>query len=98
MNLVVMVWTGLTAYIILIIIELGVFRTMKLFLSKYITWPHRNNDVDTEPFDDDVLAEKLRVDQLSESELQSQALVIQNVSKYFNGFHAVKNVSVAIKR
>lgn len=48
--------------------------------------------------DDDVLAEKERINSMGEHELQAETLVMQNVSKFYGSFCAVNKFSVAIKR
>lgn len=55
-----------------------------------------DNGPETE--DDDVAAEKDRINNMSPQELQSETMVMQNVSKFYGKFCAVNKISVAIKR
>lgn len=96
MDLGVMLLTGITAYVVLIIIELGAFRVIKLNILKFIARNHRDDD--DELIDDDVLAEKMRIDQMTLTELQSEAVVMQGVLKAYGAFDAVKNISLSVKR
>lgn len=89
--------TGLTAYAMLIFIELGGIRIIKTFLLK-CGKPKIVNEDDNDLIDDDVQAEKRRIEQMTLSDLQSEAMVMKNVSKEYNGFMAVKNVSLSVKR
>lgn len=91
-----MLLTGITAYVVLIIIELGAFRVIKLNILKFIARNHRDDD--DELIDDDVLAEKMRIDQMTLTELQSEAVVMQGVLKAYGAFDAVKNISLSVER
>lgn len=89
--------TGIVAYIVLICIEAGALKMAKQLIFKLIkrTYPEDDaNDV----IDDDVLAEKERINRMEEHELKSETLVMQNVSKFYGSFCAVNKLSVAIKR
>lgn len=90
--------TGITAYAILIVIELGSIKILKMFILKLIRrFVKRDKNDDSEPMDDDVLAEKIRIEQMTDVELKSQAMVLKNVSKFYGQFMAVKNVSFSIR-
>lgn len=91
--------TGIIAYAILIVIELGSIKIVKMYILKMIKRcvKRDKNDDDSGPIDDDVLAEKLRIEQMTDVELKSQAMVLKNVSKYYGQFMAVKNVSFSIR-
>lgn len=97
-----MLLTGTVAYIILIIIELGSIKMLKMFILKLIRLGVGNRgDTDNDnldAIDDDVQAEKIRIDQMTDVELQSEAVVLKNVSKHYGQFTAVKNVSFSINR
>lgn len=98
-DLIAMFLTGITAYAILIVIELGAFKILKMFILKIVRRGNSNansNTASTERIDDDVLAEKLRIEQMTNIELQSQAMVLKNVSKNYGQFEAVENVSFSI--
>lgn len=94
-----MILTGITAYIILIVIEMGTFRVIKLYIMEYFKQSYRNDDDNgDDDEDDDVLAEKMRIQQMTSGELKSEAIVMKNLSKKYDGFDAVKDVSLSIKR
>lgn len=48
--------------------------------------------------DDDVIAEKVLINNMTEDELRSESMVMKNISKYYGHFCAVNKVSVSIKR
>lgn len=48
--------------------------------------------------DDDVLFEKDRIDHMTPDELKSQRMVMQNVSKSYGSFEAVKDFSFALQK
>lgn len=89
--------TGILAYIILIVVEAGAIKMVKqlMFLGMKRTYPNVDSN---EVIDDDVLAEKERINRMGLQELKSETLVMQNVSKFYGSFCAVNKFSVAIKR
>lgn len=93
-----MLLTGIAAYAILIIVELGSVKILTEIILKFMRrrFGNANND-DTEPMDDDVLAEKIRIEQMTDVELKSEAMILKNVYKHYGQFMAVKNVSFSIK-
>lgn len=95
-NLVLMIVTGVVSYLFLLAIDFGAIKFFKTLLFNYIprTYPY----TDPSSVDDDVLAEKERIDQMSLAELQSETMVMQNVSKFYGTFCAVNKFSVSIKR
>lgn len=95
-NLVLMIFTGVAAYIVLIGIELGGLRLVRQLIFRYMKRSYPDNGPETE--DDDVAAEKDRINNMSPQELQSETMVMQNVSKFYGKFCAVNKISVAIKR
>lgn len=48
--------------------------------------------------DDDVQAEKEQINNMTDDELRSQAIVMKNVSKFYGKFCAIKQISLSIKR
>lgn len=92
---------GIISYGILIVIELGSIKILKMFILKH--WSRvrsSNNDADDSAatIDDDVLAEKIRIEQMSDMELKTQAMVLKNVTKHYGRqFTAVKNVSFSMR-
>lgn len=95
-NLVLMIFTGVAAYIVLIGIELGGLRLVRQLIFRYMKRSYPGNGPETE--DDDVAAEKDRINNMSPQELQSETMVMQNVSKFYGKFCAVNKISVTIKR
>lgn len=97
LNIVVMIVIGMAAYILLIVIERGALRLLQSHMSK---WRKRmnNNSYELGPVDDDVQAEKDRIDQMTTEDLKSETMVLQDVSKFYGSFQAVKNVSFTIKK
>lgn len=89
--------TGIVVYIILIIVEAGAIKVVKqmIFQQMNRTYPKANEN---ECIDDDVLAEKERINRMGLQELKSETLVMQNASKFYGSFCAVNKFSVAIKR
>lgn len=92
-----MICTAIVAYIVLLLIEAGAIKMAKQFIFKYINRKYPSADAN-ETIDDDVLAEKERINRMEENELKSETLVMQNVSKFYGSFCAVNKFSVAIKR
>lgn len=95
-NLVLMLFTGIVAFLVLNMIEYGLLRIIKQFLFRYIkrTYPSNASEVD----DDDVSAERDRINNMTEQELKSETLVMKNVSKFYGKFCAVNKMFVSIKR
>lgn len=89
--------TGIISYGILIFIELGSIKIVKMFILKHLKRAVKSDNVDAAPMDNDVLAEKMRIEQMSDVELKTQAMVLKNVSKHYGQFTAVKDVSFAIR-
>lgn len=96
-NLVLMFCTGIFAFIILIMIEAGAIKMAKQLIFKYIDRTYPSVDAN-EVIDDDVLAEKERINCMGQQELQAETLAMQNVSKFYGSFCAVNKISIAIKR
>ncbi|XP_031625623.1 ATP-binding cassette sub-family A member 3-like [Contarinia nasturtii] len=95
-NLVLMICTGLGAYVILLLIESGAFKFIRALILRTVPRTYPENDQSN--LDDDVRVEKERIDKLDERELASETMVMQNVSKFYGQFCAVNQISVAIKR
>lgn len=92
-----MLCTGVGAFLILIIIEYGALRMIKQVIFQYIKRIYPDNTpsgVD----DDDVLAERDRIKNMTPQELKSEMMVMQDVSKFYGKFCAVNKISVSIKR
>lgn len=89
--------TGLVAYGILVLVEAGAIRMIKQQIFKFMKRTYPTVDAN-EIVDDDVLAEKERINGMGLHELQTETLAMQNVSKFYGSFCAVNKFSVAIKR
>lgn len=69
---------------------------IKQIIFQYInrTYPDNGPGAD----DDDVLAERDRIKNMTPQELKSETMVMQDVSKFYGKFCAVNKMSVSIKR
>lgn len=94
-HLVVMLCVGIIAFIVLVVIEAGAIKMTKQLIFPYIKRRYPNDNSVT---DDDVLAEKQRIDQMELNELKAEALVMKNVSKFYGSLCAVNKTSMVIKR
>lgn len=92
-----MAGTGIVVYLILVAIEAGVLKMAKQLIFKHMNRTYPSDDANG-VIDDDVLAEKERVNSMGVQALKSETLVMQNVSKFYGSFCAVNKISVAIKR
>lgn len=52
----------------------------------------------TNAIDSDVINEKIKVNSMTPLDIQANNLVLQNLTKFYGDFLAVKGISVAIKR
>lgn len=96
LNLVAMIVIGVAAYIFLIAFEGGSLNPLQSHLTK---WRKQTNiTYEFGPVDDDVQAEEDRINAMTTEHLKSETLVMQNVSKFYGPFQAVKNVSFTIKK
>lgn len=91
-----MLCTGVITYLVLIIIEYGVLKTIKQLIFQHIkrTYPSNAPEVD----DEDVQAEKDSINKMTPEDLKSETLAMQNVSKFYGRFCAVNKFSISIKR
>lgn len=96
LDLLAMLLTGTISYGILIFIELGSIKMLKMFILKHLKRAVKSEDTES-TMDSDVLAEKIRIEQMSDVELKTQAMVLKNVSKHYGQFTAVKDVSFSIR-
>lgn len=95
-NLMLMFATSIVAFVVLNLLEVGGIKLIKSFIFGFM---RRNNPyIDAATVDSDVQAEKERIDRMSVRELQSETMIMQNVSKFYGEFCAVNQISVAIKR
>lgn len=97
LDLITMLLTGIISYGILIIIELGSIKILKMFILKHLRRARKSDNDDSTSMDNDVLAEKIRIEQMTDVELKTQAMVLKNVSKDYGKFTAVKNVSFSVR-
>lgn len=96
LDLLVMALCGVVAFILLVLIEIGAFRMLTASLCKDVDRPYPFSEL--EFVDEDVLAEKMRIKCMPTEELQSQMVVMKNVSKFYGEFCAVNRISVSIKK
>lgn len=96
-NLILLVCTGVSAFLLLVAIEAGAIKMIKQLIFKYIPRTYPNADTN-DAADDDVLAEKERINRMGVQELKSETLAIQSASKFYGSFCAVNKFSLAIKR
>lgn len=91
-----MILTGIIVYIVLLLIEFGAVKFIKMQIFQFIkrNYPYQNPNT----MDDDVIVEKERIDKMQKNELQKEPMVMQNVSKFYGSFCAVNQFSVAVKR
>lgn len=96
-SLTYMAITAITFFIILWIIEYRIISTVRRYIcrssSQTSSRTHVSNAIDC-----DVINEKNKVNAMSLEELQTNNLVLQNLSKFYGDFLAVKGISVAVKR
>lgn len=90
-----MILIGIIAYVLLLSIEFGVFKWMFSFIPRRAKIVPMDDLVDV---DDDVQAEKEQINNMTDDELRSQAIVMKNVSKFYGKFCAIKQISLSIKR
>lgn len=91
-----MIVAGFVSYLFLLAIDFGAIKFLKTFIFKYI--PQKYMYADPSSVDDDVLAEKEHIDQMPLAELQSETMIMQNVSKFYGRLCAVNKFSISIKR
>lgn len=91
-----MLYTGITAYIVLNIIEFGAFRMVKQLIFRNIdrTYPY----TERKKVDDDVSAEKERINGMTGQELKTETMVMRNASKFYGNLCAVNKFSVSIEK
>lgn len=95
-NLIYMLCTGCFCFAVLLIIE---YRLLASVVYAILSLFQRRLPPDTEDavLDDDILAEKQRVNAMSDDDIGINNLVIKKVSKFYGKFLAVNQISIAIK-
>lgn len=96
-NLIYMVTTGIGFFVILLVIEYRVFAGLVYFILSFFERklpPMSQNG----QIDDDVNAEKRRVNGMTLSDLDTNNLVLQSLSKFYGKFLAVNQISIGINR
>lgn len=96
-NLAYMGVIGVGPFILLLIIEYRIFASLIYYVCE---------DSKQEPpqirasreIDSDVKAEKKRINSMSSKELQTNNLVVKNLTKYYGKFLAVNQISFGVKR
>lgn len=98
LNLTCMISTGIIVFMILVVIEMGAFRSIIAYAKNNFPFNKPTIVENDEPIDDDVAAAKQHIDSMSPVQLKQEIMVLQNVSKYYGSFVAVNDVSLLVKR
>lgn len=93
-NLLYLVGSGAAFVAILILIESNVLSKAYSSIFK----KRSSSPIQDSTLDDDVRAEKRKVDALNSNDLQVNSLVLKNLSKFYGQFLAVNQLSLAVKR
>lgn len=94
-----LILTGITLHLLLVVIEMGLFAQYAAYVLNHLPWNiPKKQETEDEPVDDDVQAEKALISVMPLDQLKQEAVVLQNVSKYYGGFIAVNDVSFLVKR
>lgn len=93
-NLAYMLGTGIVCFAVLLIIE---YRFLARVLYFFLHLIRRQLPPQTQNLDDDVVAEKQRVNAMTEIDIGLNNLVIRKVSKFYGKFLAVNQISIAVK-
>lgn len=95
-NLVYMAVVGVIFFVVLIILEYRLLEGFAYLLSSVFKrkLPSRSED---NMLDDDVLAEKHRLEAMTMDEIKTHNLLMKQVSKFYGSFLAVNQTSFAIK-
>jgi ATP-binding cassette, subfamily A (ABC1), member 3 len=88
---------------LIIMVEYNVFRNMKYFFNEQIAKCFKSsvndNDGNVEKLDEDVLAERRRIETTSLVDLEkTDSLIIENLTKYYGTFCAVDHISYSVRR
>lgn len=95
-NLIYMFVTGIVCFIILLIFEYRVFEGIAYAIAGM--WQGKPKKAQEDDYDDDVFAEKERVQEMTKDDLQANNLVLKDLSKYYGNFLAVNQLSIAVQR
>lgn len=89
--------TGIICFIILLIIEYGVFQGVSYYIRSFfereLPVPAAQTQIDT-----DVDAENKRVEKMTKLDLDTNNLVVKNLSKSYGKFLAVNKLSLVLQR
>lgn len=107
-NMASMIIVGIMTYLLLLFIESGAFKRLMLITFKRVLGLFKrisssndmplDGDITRDDDDDkDVLAERDRINDMTENELRSETLVMKNVSKFYGNLCAVDKISLAIR-
>lgn len=96
-NTVYMIATGIFFFALLLIIEYRFFAGLIYFVRSLFARKLPLPSVDNAP-DDDVIAEKQKVNAMTDLDLITNNLVLQNLSKFYGKFLAVNQISIGIKQ
>lgn len=96
-NLAYMGVTGVVAFLLLLIIEYRLFAGIIYYVRSFFEQELPSTEAGGQ-IDDDVNAEKRRVNAMNSDDLQTNNLALQNLSKFYGKFLAVNQICIGIKR
>lgn len=96
-NLLFMSCTGIAFFVILLVTEYSVVSSSIYSIRSFFTSTKSPNESD-EPIDFDVVEEKNRVKQMSETEIRNHNLVLMEMTKLYGKFMAVHEMSIAVEQ
>ncbi|XP_065074348.1 phospholipid-transporting ATPase ABCA3-like [Ochlerotatus camptorhynchus] len=86
---------GVIAFMVLIVVEFRLVQ--RCFNRKYQVSKQKLAIIEDAGMDDDVYSEKQRVAGLTETQISDNNLVIRDLTKYYNSFQAVNQLSVSVE-
>lgn len=92
-NIIITLLVGIVCLIILLLIEFKMFDKVI-----YALQGKKKYDPDDEDEDNDVVAERKRIQELSLDEISNYNLVVRNMTKYYKKFLAVKGLCLGVNR
>lgn len=96
-NLVYFVGTGISCFLILLIIEYRVLNGL-IYLIRGLFQKKLPSQSENGFIDEDVHNEKIRVTVMSPTDIEINNLVLKGVSKYYGKFLAVNQISIGIQQ
>lgn len=89
--------TAAVFFTILWFIECRSFTATINYMRK-LSQPSKPTDLSSNAIDSDVINEKVKVNAMTATDLAANNLVLQNLTKSYGSFAAVKGISVAVRR